>query len=118
MYVNETTGEYTINAHYPAVTTKWHKKGTNAPAGGCENPPQSTDSDEGKTSPMSEAYAQSGITEISGQVDPKDPDTLSGEKITGVFRERVNVAPGEAIAMSPDVSLVHLFDAKTGNRIS
>ena len=43
---------------------------------------------------------------------------LAGEKITGVFRERVNVAPGEAIAMSPDVSLVHLFDAKTGNRIS
>ncbi len=83
VYVNETTGEYTINAHYPAVTTKWHKKGTNAPAGGCENPPQSTDSDEGETSPMSEAYAQSGITEISGQVDPKDPDTLSGERITG-----------------------------------
>jgi multiple sugar transport system ATP-binding protein len=43
---------------------------------------------------------------------------LAGEKITGVFRERVNVAPGETIAMSPDVSLVHLFDAKTGKRIS
>ncbi|WP_374332087.1 ABC transporter ATP-binding protein [Aestuariivirga sp.] len=43
---------------------------------------------------------------------------LAGEKITGVFRERLNVAPGEAIAMSPDVSLVHLFDAKTGKRIS
>jgi len=43
---------------------------------------------------------------------------LAGEKITGVFRERVSVKPGESIAMSPDLSLVHLFDAKTGNRIS
>ena len=43
---------------------------------------------------------------------------LAGEKIIGVFRERVNVAPGESIAMSPSLSLVHLFDAKTGNRIS
>jgi multiple sugar transport system ATP-binding protein len=43
---------------------------------------------------------------------------LAGEKIIGVFRERVNVKPGETVAMSPDLSLVHLFDAKTGNRIS
>jgi len=43
---------------------------------------------------------------------------LAGEKITGVFRERVNVAPGEAIAMSPDPSQVHLFDGKTGERIA
>jgi multiple sugar transport system ATP-binding protein len=43
---------------------------------------------------------------------------LAGEKIIGVFRERVNVKPGETVAMSPDLSLIHLFDAKTGNRIS
>ena len=43
---------------------------------------------------------------------------LGGEKITGVFRERVSARPGESIAMSPDVSLVHLFDAKSGKRIS
>ena len=42
---------------------------------------------------------------------------LAGEKIIGVFRERVNVKPGETIAMSPELSLVHLFDAKTGKRI-
>ena len=42
---------------------------------------------------------------------------LAGEKIIGVFRERVNVKPGETIAMSPDLSLVHLFDAKTGRRM-
>ena len=43
---------------------------------------------------------------------------LGAEKITGVFRERVSAKPGESIAMTPDVSLVHLFDAKTGKRIS
>jgi multiple sugar transport system ATP-binding protein len=43
---------------------------------------------------------------------------IAGEKILGVFRERVTTKPGEELAMSPDLSLVHLFDAKTGNRIS
>ncbi|WP_373502171.1 ABC transporter ATP-binding protein [Aestuariivirga sp.] len=43
---------------------------------------------------------------------------IAGEKIIGVFRERVTTKPGELIAMSPELSLVHLFDAKTGNRIS
>jgi multiple sugar transport system ATP-binding protein len=42
---------------------------------------------------------------------------LAGEKIIGVFRERVTALPGENIAMSPNVSLVHLFDARTGQRI-
>jgi len=42
---------------------------------------------------------------------------LAGEKVIGVFRERVAARPGETIAMSPDLSLVHLFDAKTGQRI-
>ena len=42
---------------------------------------------------------------------------LAGEKIIGVFRERVTALPGDNIAMSPNVSLVHLFDARTGQRI-
>ena len=43
---------------------------------------------------------------------------LGKDKIIGVFRERVTTRPGDMIAMSPDLSLVHLFDAKTGKRIS
>ena len=42
---------------------------------------------------------------------------LAGEKIIGVFRERVTTKPGEYIAMTPDLSLVHLFDATTGVRL-
>jgi hypothetical protein len=81
--VDGITGEYKITVHYPALTTTWREERTNAPAGGCENPPPSSEAEEGKTSPMSEAFAQSSFSEIRGQVDPKDPDTLSGEKITG-----------------------------------
>jgi multiple sugar transport system ATP-binding protein len=38
--------------------------------------------------------------------------------ITGVFRERIMAGPGDRIRISPDVSLIHLFDAETGQRLS
>ena len=64
-----------------------------------------------------------GLTCQVAVIEPTGSETqviakLAGEKFIGVFRERVNVAPGKPIAMSPDLSLVHLFDAKTGRRIS
>jgi multiple sugar transport system ATP-binding protein len=43
---------------------------------------------------------------------------IGGDKINGVFRERVTTKPGETLAISPDLSLVHLFDAASGIRIS
>jgi multiple sugar transport system ATP-binding protein len=43
---------------------------------------------------------------------------VGAEKIMGVFRERVSTKPGEQLAMSPDLSLVHLFDAKSGQRLA
>jgi multiple sugar transport system ATP-binding protein len=63
------------------------------------------------------------ITSQVTVIEPTGAETqviarLGTEKITGVFRERVSARPGETIAMSPDVSLVHLFDAKTGKRLS
>jgi multiple sugar transport system ATP-binding protein len=42
---------------------------------------------------------------------------LAGEKIIGVFRERVSTRPGETIALSPDIASVHLFDQDTGVRL-
>ena len=64
--------------------------------------------------------------DVSSQVtviEPTGSETqviarLGGQKITGVFRERVTVKPGEMIAMSPNLSLIHLFDAKSGNRLT
>ena len=49
-------------------------------------------------------------TQVLGKIGP--------DKINGVFRERVTTKPGEMLAISPDLSLVHLFDAKSGSRIS
>jgi multiple sugar transport system ATP-binding protein len=43
---------------------------------------------------------------------------LGGQKIVGVFRERVTARPGEMIPVTPDTSAVHLFDAATGRRIN
>jgi multiple sugar transport system ATP-binding protein len=43
---------------------------------------------------------------------------IGGQKIVGVFRERVAVRPGEALPMTPDPNSVHLFDEKTGLRLN
>ena len=42
---------------------------------------------------------------------------LGGQDLVGVFRERINAAPGESIGIAFDTSLLHLFDAETGKRI-
>jgi hypothetical protein len=83
VYLDESTGKYEMSISYPALTTTWTEKNTNEPAGGCENPPPTSKIEEGVTSPISEAYAQSGRYKIQGQIDPNVPDTLSGNKITG-----------------------------------
>jgi len=43
---------------------------------------------------------------------------LGGQKVVGVFRERVAVNPGEMLQMSPNLDCVHLFDAATGARLA
>jgi multiple sugar transport system ATP-binding protein len=42
---------------------------------------------------------------------------LGTQPITGIFRERINVAPGSKIKVKPDLSVVHLFDAN-GQRVN
>jgi multiple sugar transport system ATP-binding protein len=37
--------------------------------------------------------------------------------LMGAFRERITQGPGEALPVSPELGLVHLFDRKTGKRI-
>jgi multiple sugar transport system ATP-binding protein len=43
---------------------------------------------------------------------------LGTQKIVGVFRERIAVKPGENLPVSPKLDSVHLFDARTGMRLS
>jgi multiple sugar transport system ATP-binding protein len=42
---------------------------------------------------------------------------LGGDKIVGVFRERISVRPGETVSVTPNVAAVHLFDSATGARL-
>ena len=55
-------------------------------------------------------------------VEPMGSETqvtmMLGETlIVGILRDRVTIVPGDTIAVLPDVSAVHLFDAETGMRI-
>ena len=55
-------------------------------------------------------------------VEPTGSETqvfanLGGEKIVGVFRERVSAKPGEILSLSPNPGSVHLFDAESGARL-
>jgi multiple sugar transport system ATP-binding protein len=60
-------------------------------------------------------------TEIT-VVEPTGSETqvvarLAGQKIVGVFRERISARPGEVLAVAPNLSSVHLFDAASGQRL-
>ena len=43
---------------------------------------------------------------------------IGGEKIVGVFRERVAARPGEILPIAPDPAAGHLFDTNTGQRLN
>ena len=60
-------------------------------------------------------------TEIS-VIEPTGSETqvvakLAGQKIVGVFRERIAARPGETLAVGPNLASVHLFDADSGQRL-
>ncbi|MER0238404.1 sn-glycerol-3-phosphate ABC transporter ATP-binding protein UgpC [Fulvimarina sp. MAC8] len=56
-------------------------------------------------------------------VEPTGSEThvvakLGETPVTCVFRERISAGPGEEIRVSVDPAAVHLFDAKSGDRVS
>ena len=67
-----------------------------------------------------------GGTDIKAEVsviEPTGSETqvfakVGGQKIVGVFRERVAAKPGEALPMVPDAKSVHLFDQESGLRLN
>jgi multiple sugar transport system ATP-binding protein len=55
-------------------------------------------------------------------VEPTGSETqvvlrLGDVSLMGAFRERITQGPGEALPVSPEIGLIHLFDKKTGKRI-
>jgi multiple sugar transport system ATP-binding protein len=56
-------------------------------------------------------------------VEPTGSETqvfakVGGQKIVGVFRERVVACPGEIFMLAPNLDAVHLFDGETGARLN
>ena len=43
--------------------------------------------------------------------------SLAGQKLVGVFRERISAKLGDSLPLSPDLDKVHLFDAESGQRL-
>ncbi len=63
-----------------------------------------------------------GIRTTVSVVEPTGSETqvllrLGETTLLGAFRERVSARPGESLPVSPDTSLVHLFDRTTGQRL-
>lgn len=80
--IDKANGTYKISVKYPAVRTKSHREITATGVGCFEtNPKSEVTDDEG--SPEAAAYIIDGIDEVWGQIDPKNPDVLSGTKTTG-----------------------------------
>ena len=61
--------------------------------------------------------AEVSVTEPTGS-ETQVICKLGGQKVVGVFRERIDVKPGESLPVSPRLDSVHLFDAGTGMRLS
>jgi len=64
-----------------------------------------------------------GIPATVQLVEPTGSETqvlarIGNTPLTCAFRERVSAGPGETIHIAPDLGLVHLFDGKTGQRVS
>jgi multiple sugar transport system ATP-binding protein len=67
--------------------------------------------------------AADGLPATVKLVEPMGSETqvtmmLGEQQVIGVFRERVQAAPGATITIRPDTACVHLFDATTGLRIN
>jgi multiple sugar transport system ATP-binding protein len=63
----------------------------------------------------------SGLPAVVHVVEPTGSETqvvaeFAGASVICAFRERISAKPGETIRISPDPTLVHLFDAATGQR--
>ena len=64
-----------------------------------------------------------GIATEVAVIEPMGSETqvitkLGGQKLVGVFRERVSARPGDTLPLAPDPAAVHLFDKASGQRLN
>jgi hypothetical protein len=76
-------GRYAIRLDQkPDLITKWTSEHFEQRPGGCEDPPPMTANSNGENSVYAGPYKRAG-GDISGQVDPKNPDILAGTFTSG-----------------------------------
>lgn len=77
------SGRYDIRLDQkPEVNTKWTSEHFEQRPGGCEDPAPMTATSTGENSVYAGPYKRAG-SDISGQVDPKNPDILAGSVTIG-----------------------------------
>ncbi len=97
--------------------------------GGIELPlPQSLKSADGRPAiygirPEHFVLGPNGVPAEVSVLEPTGAETqvfarIGGQKVVGVFRERITAKPGETIPLAPDAASVHLFDAANGQRLN
>jgi multiple sugar transport system ATP-binding protein len=64
-----------------------------------------------------------GVKATVQVVEPTGSETqvllrVGDQSLIAAFRERISARPGELLPISPDPSLVHLFDRQSGRRIN
>jgi len=64
-----------------------------------------------------------GVKATVQVVEPTGSETqvllrIGGQSLIAAFRERISAQPGELLPISPDPSLIHLFDRQSGKRIN
>ncbi len=69
------------------------------------------------------SLGSAGIATEVSVIEPMGSETqvitrLGGQKLVGVFRERVSVRPGETLPLIVDPAAVHLFDGANGKRLN
>ena len=69
------------------------------------------------------ALTDAGIPATVLLVEPMGSETqvsmqIGEHQVIGIFRERLRARPGETVHVLPDLDLVHLFDADTGQRLN
>jgi multiple sugar transport system ATP-binding protein len=72
---------------------------------------------------MQLASGDDGVATQVVVVEPTGADTqvftkVAGVEVTSVFRDRLDLRPGEVIRLRPDPARAHLFDASTGVRLA
>ena len=76
IYVEKSSGNYKISVKFPGVVTKRTEESSGVKTG-CE-PKSFSEIIDGDGNTI-----EAGSFEVEGQVDPKNPDVLSGKKVSG-----------------------------------